>query len=114
MENGAHVTVAPVYRNVPPNGRKEELREQLVNGEIDLLTFTSSSTVTNFLTMVDAKSEEELHQLLNKVTIAAIGPVTAKTILESGLKVDIQPERYTIVDMVASIVSFYKKLQQGN
>lgn len=114
MENGAHVTVAPVYRNVPPKGRKDELREQLVNGEIDLLTFTSSSTVTNFLTMVDAKSEEELHQLLNKVTIAAIGPVTAKTILESGLKVDIQPERYTIADMVASIVSFYRKLQPGN
>ncbi len=108
-QNGAEVTIAPVYKNVLPKGGKTELREQLLNGEIDLLTFTSSSTVTNFLTMVDAGSEEELQQLFDKVTIAAIGPVTAKTVLENGLQVDIQPKRYTIVDMVDSIVSFYQK-----
>ncbi len=112
-KNGAEVTIAPVYQNLPPKGRKHELRDQLENGEIDLLTFTSSSTVTNFLSMVDAQSQQELHQLLNKVAIAAIGPVTAKTVIESGLQVDIQPERYTIVDMVASIVSYYEKLQKG-
>jgi uroporphyrinogen III methyltransferase/synthase len=105
---GATVTIAPVYRNVPPQGPKEELRDQLLEGSIDLVTFTSSSTVTNFLTMIDAASHEELHRLLDQVTIAAIGPITAETLREHGLRVDIQPERYTISDMVQSIVAHYR------
>lgn len=112
---GATVTIAPVYQNVPPQGRKDELREQLLNGSIDLVTFTSSSTVTNFLTMIDARNEDELHQLLDKVTIAAIGPVTADTIRDHGLHVDIQPQRYTINDMVQAIVAYYRdKASQQN
>ena len=107
-EAGAEVTVAPTYRNVPPQGRKDELRDQLQDGDIDLLTFTSSSTVNNFLTMVDARDNDELHQLLDGVTIAAIGPVTAATIREHGLHVDIQPEKYTIADMVQAIVAHYR------
>ena len=106
---GATVTVAPVYRNVPPQGRKEELREQLESGTVDLVTFTSSSTVTNFLTMLDARDQDELHRLLNGVAIAAIGPVTAATLQEHGLHVDIQPRRYTIADMVRAIVAHYRE-----
>ncbi|MFP7754652.1 uroporphyrinogen-III C-methyltransferase [Thermodesulfobacteriota bacterium B35] len=105
---GARVTVAPVYQNVPPQGRKDELREQLADGFIDLVTFTSSSTVTNFLTMVDAASDEELQRLLAGVRIAAIGPITARTVEERGLTVDIQPERYTIPDLVDAIVAYYQ------
>ncbi len=107
-EAGAEVTIAPVYRNVPPQGRKDELRDQLQNGDIDVVTFTSSSTVTNFLTMIGAHDQDELRQLLQGVTIAAIGPVTAATIREQGLHVDIQPERYTIADMVQAIVAHYR------
>jgi len=108
---GAAVTVAPVYKNVPPQGRKEELRDELVRGDIDLLTFTSSSTVTNFLTMVDAQDKSELHKLLANVKIAAIGPITAETVRKSGLQVDIQPDKYTITDMVAAIVDHYRALK---
>ncbi len=111
-ENGALVTIAPVYKNVPTKGRKEELREELTSGDIDLLTFTSSSTVTNFLTMIDPASTEELHELLKNTRIAAIGPVTAKTVEENGLTVDIQPERYTIADMVNAIVAYYQDSKQ--
>ncbi len=105
---GAKVTIAPVYQNTPPQGRKDELREQLLDGSIDLITFTSSSTVTNFLAMIGAASDDELHRLLDKVRIAAIGPVTAATIKEHGLHVDIQPQRYTINDMVQAIVAYYR------
>ncbi len=105
---GAKVTVAPVYRNVPPKGRRDELRSQLQEGEIDLLTFTSSSTVTNFLTMVDADSPEQLRKLLDGVKIAAIGPITAETVTDNGLTVDIQPDNYTIIDMVDAIVGYYE------
>ena len=105
---GATVTVAPVYQNVPPQGRKDELREELAEGDIDLVTFTSSSTVTNFLTMVDAADEQELHQLLDGVKIAAIGPITAETVRKNGLTVDIQPDNYTIADLVDAIVDHYR------
>lgn len=104
----ATVTVVPVYKNVPPQGRKDELRERLENGSIDLVTFTSSSTVENFLTMVDASTEEELHRLMAPVAIAVIGPITAATVRKHGLKVDIQPEQYTIADMVNAIVAYYQ------
>lgn len=106
---GAEVVVAPIYQNVPPQGRKDELRERLENGSIDLVTFTSSSTVDNFLTMVDAASDEELHRLMDPVTIAVIGPITADTVQKHGLQVDIQPEQYTIADMVHSIVAHYQQ-----
>lgn len=105
---GAAVTIAPTYRNVPPQGRKQELRDQLESGSVDLITFTSSSTVTNFLTMLDAADSQEMHRLLDKVSIAAIGPITADTVRDHGLKVDIQPDRYTIDDMVQAIVSAYR------
>ncbi len=108
---GAAVHVAPVYQNVPPKGRQEELRQQLAQGEIDLVTFTSSSTVTNFIAMVAPDDAEELKKLMQGVTIAAIGPITAETIREAGLQVDIQPERYTIADMVRAIVRYYQAEQ---
>ncbi len=107
-DHGAEVVIAPVYRNVPPAGPRDELRRRLESGEIDVVTFTSSSTVTNFLTMVGAESAEELHRLLRDVRLVAIGPVTAETIRKSGLQVDIQPETYTIPDMVDAIVNFYR------
>ena len=107
-EAGARVTVAPVYRNVPPQGRKDELRQRLEERSIDLVTFTSSSTVDNFLTMVDADSPDELHRLLDPVKIAVIGPITAETVRKHGLRVDIQPREYTIGDMVHAIVNHYQ------
>ena len=108
-EAGAEVVIAPVYQNVPPKGRKNELREELEEKGVDMVTFTSSSTVTNFLTMVDATSDEDLNQLLGNVSIAAIGPITAETVRDSKLNVDVQPERYTIPDMVNAIVDHYRQ-----
>lgn len=105
---GAQVTVCPVYQNVPPQGRKDELRAELESGQVDMVTFTSSSTVRNFLTMVDAGDQDELLRLMAGVKIAAIGPITAKTVTDSGLHVDVQPENYTIAEMVQSITDFFQ------
>ena len=105
---GAQVTVAPVYKNVAPDGKREQLREELESGKVDMVTFTSSSTVRNFLSMVDAESNADLKRLMHEVTIAAIGPITAKTVTDNGLTVDIQPESYTISEMVHEIVDYYK------
>ena len=109
---GATVTVAPVYRNVPPLGRGDELRQHFLNGTIDMVTFTSSSTVTNFLAMLGTNDREELQKLFSKVTIAAIGPVTTATVREHGLNVAVQPEKFTITDMVQAIVSLYRETKK--
>ncbi len=106
---GAQVALVPVYKNTLPEGRREELRLELEQGKVDMVTFTSSSTVRNFLIMVDAKDQEELDTLLKDVKIAAIGPITAKTVTDNGLRVDIQPEKHTIPDMVEAIVDYYQE-----
>ncbi|MCP4340629.1 MAG: uroporphyrinogen-III C-methyltransferase [Desulfobulbaceae bacterium] len=105
---GAQVTVAPVYENCPAEGDKETLRGELENGGVEMITFTSSSTVRNFLTMLDAENQEELQQILAGIKIAAIGPITAKTVTDNGLQVDIQPEEFTIPGLIQSIVEYYR------
>ena len=104
---GAQVTVVPVYKNVAPEGKREQLREALEAGKVDMVTFTSSSTVRNFLSMVGAESSSELKRLMHEVRIAAIGPITSKTVTDNDLKVDVQPESYTIPDMIHAIVDYY-------
>ena len=102
---GCNVVIAPVYQNKPPLDDGRQLRDDLQNGEVDMITFTSSSTVTNFVEMIAPKNNDELIELLSNVEIAAIGPITAKTITSYGLKIAVQPEEYTIKDMVAAIVN---------
>ncbi len=108
-EAGADVAIIPVYKNIRPKGNEHILRKDLEEKSVDVITFTSSSTVTNFVEMVNPQSNKELHSLMNGVKIASIGPITTKTIKKKGLDVDIQPETYTIPDLVDSIVSHYEK-----
>ncbi|MEN8256512.1 MAG: uroporphyrinogen-III C-methyltransferase [Thermodesulfobacteriota bacterium] len=102
---GAQVSIAPVYQNLPPVAEGRKLREEIEAGEIDMVTFTSSSTVHNFVAMLACKDNVELSKLLDKVLVAAIGPITAKTVEEYGLVVNVQPGTYTIPAMVDAIVS---------
>ena len=85
------------------------LREELEKKDVDMITFSSSSTVRNFLSMVNAESQEELRKLLDGVKIASIGPITGKTVTDNGLQVDLQPEQFTIPDLVDAIVDYYRK-----
>ena len=108
---GAEVTVAPVYQNVLPNSSsgeqlKDDLCQALEEKSVDMLTFTSSSTVKNFVTLLDLNLDE-LQKLMSGVAIATIGPITAKTAENYGLKPDVQPAEYTIPGLVESIVTFF-------
>ncbi len=106
---GGEVTVVPVYQNVRPRGREEALRQEFLDHNIDMVTFTSSSTFTNFMFMLNPKDEAEMKQLLDGVKIASIGPVTGKAIQKKGLTIDVQPaESYSIPTMVAAITEFYR------
>ena len=104
---GAQVTVVPVYQNCPVQDDKEFLRAELEKGGVQMVTFTSSSTARNFLALLDGENQDELKKLLAGVKIAAIGPITAKTVTDSGLKVDVMPEQHTITAMIEAIVAYY-------
>ena len=74
---------------------------------VDMVTFTSSSTLKNFVTLLDTSGPDELQRLMSEVAVAAIGPITAKTAESHGLKVDVQPVEYTIPGLVESIVKHF-------
>jgi len=118
LENaGAEVTIAPVYQNVLPvspagEKLKEDLQADLLDKRIDMVTFTSSSTVKNFVSLLNLTRPDELQKLMAGVAVATIGPITAKTAEQSGLHVDVQPAEYTIPDLVDSIVKYFTSQSQ--
>lgn len=101
---GAEVDVITAYETVADCANKAELIEALTNKEIDMVTFTSSSTVTNFLKVLDGNKE-----LLNGVSLAAIGPVTAETCLKNGLTPAVTAKTFTIAGLTDAIKSYYNK-----
>lgn len=103
---GAHVDVVPVYRTVIPDPNDGGLRQQLMDHRIQVVTFTSSSTVKNFVTMLGGV--DAVRVLVRSVTIACIGPITAKTAEEHGLTVSIMPKENTIPALVDAIAHYYK------
>jgi uroporphyrinogen III methyltransferase/synthase len=105
-ELGAEVTVATAYENVRPASDVERVKKLFLEKKIAAVTFTSSSTVNNFVEMLGQK---EYKTLVNGVAVACIGPVTAKTAEELGMKVDIMPKEYTIPALVDAMVEYFKK-----
>jgi uroporphyrinogen III methyltransferase/synthase len=105
-ELGARVDVVTAYENRKPSSDVNRVRKLLDERKISAITFTSSSTVHNFVEIIGKK---EYKSLLNGVTVACIGPVTAKTAQEYGIKTDIMPKDYTIPALVNEMADFFKK-----
>ena len=101
---GAEVDVAVAYETVADCDNKDELLAALQDGGASIVTFTSSSTVTNLLKILDGKKE-----LLQNAALAAIGPVTADTLRKHGLNPAIEAEKYTIDGLMQAIENFYNK-----
>ena len=102
---GAQVDVVPVYRTIVPSGDGGGWRQQLVNREIHVVTFTSSSTVRNFVEMLGGG--DVVKGLLKSVAIACIGPITAKTVEEYGLTVSIVAGENTVPALADAIAQYY-------
>lgn len=104
---GAAVTEVTAYRTVMGGGNASIIKEMLEQKEIHVVTFTSSSTVRNFVKMLKTPN---LKDLLAGVTVACIGPITAGTAGEMGLEVDVVAEEYTIEGLVKAILNYYGQL----
>jgi len=98
---GADVDVATAYRTVRSDRNAAELESFLAEDKVDVITFTSPSTVANFLGIMGP----DFH-LPSKVRIACIGPVTETAARGAGLPVDILQERYTIPGLVETLTEY--------
>jgi uroporphyrinogen III methyltransferase / synthase len=99
---GATVDVVTVYRTVPSGRERSELEEWIKQGKVDVITFTSTSTVTNFIKIMGQDNHLPPH-----VKIACIGPVTAAAAEKAGLKIDVMQERYTIPGLVEGLIEYF-------
>jgi uroporphyrinogen III methyltransferase / synthase len=98
-QRGAEVAVLPVYETVCPEGAIEALHRLFQRGGVDAISFTSSSTVYNFVKAFSSGLPEALDRCL----VACIGPVTADTARQLGMRVDIIAREYTTRGLALAI-----------
>lgn len=103
-QRGARVDVVQAYQTVLPQADVSALCRLLREDKIDLITFTSSSTVTNFAAML---RDQDLPRLLSGVVIACIGPITEKTVEELGMRPEIVSKEFTIPGLVKAISDYF-------
>jgi len=96
---GVDVWDVPVYKTVIGGANREELKSLLLDKGVHSVTFTSSSTVRNFLTLIDGDLS-----LLDNVLLYSIGPITSATAQGLGLTIFKEAEQYTINGLVEALL----------
>src|SRR5262249_48969744 len=108
-KHGASVTAVVAYRTVATDPEREgdpDIYRMLLDGRIDVVTFTSASAVRRFVGLLGA---EPAADLLRNVVVASIGPVTAEAAAQSNVATTVMPAQYTIPALVDAIVDYYRK-----
>ena len=103
---GAQVDIVEAYQTVLPQADVSALCSLLREGGIDMITFTSSSTVSNFATLV---RDQDLPRLLSGVVIACIGPITKRTVEDLGMRPEVVAEEFTIPGLVRAIIDYFSR-----
>ena len=103
-QRGAEVEILPVYETVPPAGLRDSLKSLLSGAGVDVVTFTSSSTVANF---VQAFPDQGMKEFVERTRVACMGPVTAATARKLGLRVDIIAREYTTRGLAVAIAEAF-------
>ena len=112
---GAQVDVVEAYETVIPESSRVRIRELLKeeSQRPTLITFTSSSTVRNFVELIGDKpcgrGRPHHTDLFSGIQFAAIGPVTSATLRELGLPVDIEAKEYTIPGLIDAIAAAHPR-----
>jgi uroporphyrinogen III methyltransferase / synthase len=106
---GAEVADVTAYRTMPASAEREgdpDVYRMLLDRQIDAITFTSASTVRNFVEMI---GREQAADLLRTTVVASIGPVTAEAAQQLGIVSTVMPQRYTIPDLVDALVDHFSR-----
>jgi uroporphyrinogen III methyltransferase/synthase len=104
---GADVTEVTAYRTVLAEIEREgdpDIYRMMLDARIDVVTFTSPSTVRNFVQVFGA---DQAADLLGRTAVASIGPVTAEAAEQYGITTSIMPRDYTIPALVDAIVDYF-------
>ena len=102
---GADVTCVTAYETAAPKLPSGELMNLFDRHKVNLVTFTSSSTVENFLALFP---EEDLHSIKKKLNAASIGPMTSNTLRNHGIEPLIEAKVHTIQGLIDAIVEYYQ------
>jgi uroporphyrinogen III methyltransferase / synthase len=105
---GAEVAEVVAYRTTTASLEREsdhDIYRMLLERQIDAVTFTSASTVRNFVQII---GEDQAVDLLNMTVVACIGPVTAEAAQQLGISTAVMPERYTVPDLVDALVEHFR------
>jgi uroporphyrinogen III methyltransferase/synthase len=106
---GAKIDEIAIYRAVSPKSGIEDGKQMLLAGEIDITTFTSSSTVEHLVSLLGSKWEA-----VNRTRVACIGPVTAATAARLGVRVDVVAKEHTISGLVQALIEDCRKGKEGS
>ena len=101
---GAEVDIVEAYQTVLPKADAAKLKEMLRRRAIDMITFTSSSTVVNFARLFDGQG---LTEILAGTPIACIGPITKNTVEELGGIAAVTAQEFTISGLVCAIADYF-------
>ncbi len=105
---GGDVVDVTAYRILVTEAERDgepDIYRLLLERRIDVVTFTSASTVRNF---VELLGREQAQDLLQQTTVACVGPVTAEAASQLGIQTTIMPGEYTIPALVDAIVEHYR------
>jgi uroporphyrinogen III methyltransferase / synthase len=101
---GAQVDEVVAYQTLTADEESDTLIAALEKNEVDMITFTSSSTVNNFRSLLPAGRESTL---MKGVAVACIGPITAETAKSMGIHVDLTAQDFTIDGLCNAVVSYF-------
>ena len=104
---GAEPFEVTAYRTVLPDDVASEGKRRLLDGEIDVVTFASSSTVANLVALLDGNVAA-----INNAMVTCIGPATASAAAKAGIRVDIMAQEHAIPGLVAATESYFKKARR--
>jgi uroporphyrinogen III methyltransferase/synthase len=104
VEKGWEVDDVTAYRTVRASPPAAEIRDAIKSGGFDAVLFTSSSTVRNLVGIAGKPHA--------RTVVAAIGPKTAETAADFGLRVDVQPARATVADQVEALAEYAVELRE--
>ena len=100
---GAEIHQVTAYRTTAAARSVSPARQMLLRGEIDVITFTSASTVNNLLAILGQKWE-----VIKQAKLACIGPKTAAVLTEKGIKADIVAREHTIPGLVEALEHYFQ------
>jgi uroporphyrinogen III methyltransferase / synthase len=105
---GAEVTEVAAYESKCPETIDVAASKALEQKQIDIITFASSKTVTNFTQLVSSQLPpgQSLDELLKDITIASIGPQTSQTCIKLLGRVDLEARDYTLEGLTGAIANF--------